>query len=80
MKAAHSAGRALRASQTPSFNALLQPDGWRRWSRQQGSRPDAGSRGARGLSRARCLLIFFFFVYVCGSINSVKTVGQSKLN
>lgn len=65
MKAAHSAGRALRASQTPSFNALLQPDGWRRWSRQQGSRPDAGSRGARGLSRARCLLIFFFFSYVC---------------
>lgn len=78
MKAAHSAGRALRASQTPSFNALLQPDGWRRWSRQQGSRPDAGSRGARGLSRARCLLIFFF-VWVCVAVltQSRPSVSQS---
>lgn len=78
MKAAHSAGRALRASQTPSFNALLQPDGWRRWSRQQGSRPDAGSRGARGLSRARCLLIFFFS-YMCVAVltQSRPSVSQS---
>lgn len=41
-------------------------------------RPGAGSRGARRASRGPCSWIWS--VRACGSINTVKTVGQSKLN